>query len=123
MELIRFRDGSGSAILDLRKAQAPRIGDSLQSMVAPIAMVGASGCLAAAAPVGLLPLDLRAQNLQVFDTADGMNLLATVDGVTRRAELSETGTVFLLGSRGLTVVRSLSAEQECATQSMVNSHN
>lgn len=123
MELIRFRDGSGSAILDLRKAKAPRIGDTVQLVSAPVAMVGASGCLAVATPAGLPSFELNPQNLQVFDTTDGMNLLATVDGVTRKAELSETGTVFLLGSRGLTIVRSLSAEQQCATQSMVNSHN
>lgn len=123
MELIRFRDGSGTAILDLRKAKAPRIGDTVQLMAVPIAMVGATGCLATSMPAGLAPLDLRAQNLQVLDNADGLKPVATVDGVTRRAELSGMGTVFLLGSRGLTVVRSLSAEQQCAMESMVNSHN
>jgi hypothetical protein len=123
MELIRFRDGSGTAILDLRKPKAPRFGNAGQMASAPIAMLGESGCLAPLTPAGLTPIGVKPQNLQVFDTADGLQLVATVDGVTRKAERSDTGTVFLLGSQGLTIVRRLSAEQQCAIEEMVNNHN
>lgn len=123
LELIRFRDGSGTAILNIKKAKDPRFENAGRSVTAPFEMLGDSGYLAAPVPTGLLPVNLKAENLQVIDTADGSQLVATIAGVTRTAELSDTGTVFLLGSSGLTVVRRLSAEQQHAIEEMIESHN
>lgn len=110
-ELIRFRDGSGSALLNLQKPKAPRIEDLDRSVIQPIEMLGNSGYLAIALKTAAPPADLQSQDVQVMNSATG-SLLATVDGVTRTAELSDTGTVFLLGSNGLTEVRRLDAEQQ-----------
>ena len=121
-ELIWFRDGSGGALLNLQKAKAPRIENLDRSAIQPIEMLGDSGYLAIALKTAVLPTDLQNQDVQVIDSATGSQL-ATVAGVTRTAELSDTGTVFLLGSHGLTVVRRLDAEQQHDVQEMINSHN
>jgi hypothetical protein len=48
--------------------------------------------------------------------------LATIYGVQERLERQDTGTVFLLGSNGLTVVRRPNVEQEYEIhQTQVNS--
>lgn len=122
LELIRFRDGSGTALLNLRNAKAPHI-ENERPATEPIEMLGDSGYLAAPVSTGMLPANVKAENLQVIDTADGLQLVATIACVTRTAELSDTGTVFLLGSSGLTVVRRLSAEQQHAIEEMIESHN
>lgn len=123
LELIRFRDGSGSALLNLKKAKSPRIENFKTSAIDAIEMLGDSGYLAATLRTDAQRFDLQRKDVQVVDSAASPHLLATVDGVTRTAELSETGTVFLLGSRGLTVVRRLSAEQQHAIEEMIESHN
>lgn len=123
LEMIRFQDGSGSALLNLQKAKTPRFEDVERSVTEPAEMLGDSGYLAISLQTEPHPVDLQGNNIQVVDTSDGPSLVATVDGVTRTAELSDTGTTFLLGSHGLTVVRRLSAEQQYATQEMINSHN
>jgi hypothetical protein len=122
LELIRFRDGSGSALLNLQKAKAPRIENLDRSAIQPIEMLGDSGYLAVALQAKVLPADLQNQDVQVIDSVRG-SLLATVEGVTRTEQLSETGTVFLLGSHGLTVVRRLDVEQQHDIDEMIESHN
>jgi hypothetical protein len=47
----------------------------------------------------------------VIDATATPRLLALVTNVTRRASRPETGTTFLLGNQGLTVVRSLTQEE------------
>lgn len=123
LELIRFRDGSGGALLNLQKAKAPRFENIERSLAEPVEMLGDSGYLAVSVQTKLRPADVQGQDVQVVDTTDGSHLVATVEGVTRTAELSDTGTTFLLGSQGLTVVRRLSAEEQHATEDMAASHN
>ncbi len=123
LELIRFRDGSGSALLNLQKAKAPRFENVERSVTEPVEMLGDSGYLAISLQIGPCPVDLQGKTVQVVDTTDGSYLVATVDGVTRTAELGDIGTTFLLGSHGLTVVRRLSAEEQHAIDDMIASHN
>ncbi len=123
LELIRFRDGSGSALLNLKKAKLPRIEKFETSAIDPIEMLGDSGYLAVTLRIDAPRFDLQRKDVQVVDSAANPHQLATVYGVTRTAEFSEAGTVFLLGSRGLTVVRRLSIEQQHAIEEMIESHN
>jgi len=46
LELVRFRDGSGSALLNLRNAKAPRIENVGRTTIEPIKMLGDSSYLA-----------------------------------------------------------------------------
>ena len=123
LELVRFRDGSGGAILDLRNAKAPRFEKIDISAAEPVRMLGNSGYLAVALQPSPQPVEPGAQDVRVVDTSASINLMDTVVGVTRTAERSETGTIFLIGSSGLTVVRRLDVERQYALNEMINTHN
>jgi hypothetical protein len=118
-ELIRFRDGKGVAVLDLHKADKPTF-----HMVGTLANLGVTQPLG---ETGLLAVDepyeyVRAipRDFQVVDisTPSDPKLLATVKQVKHRVVNDETGTTFLLGSDGLTVVRRLSVEADYKVHQM-----
>jgi len=112
-ELVRFRDGERVAVLDLHKATKPQL-RTVEGLT-DITVTDPLG------PTALLVVNQRyayvpavARDYQVVDTA-GSNapaLLTTIKDVKHRVENGETGTTFLLGSNGLTVVRQLSVERE-----------
>lgn len=122
-ELIRFRDGSGSALLNLQKPESPRVENVEWTTLEPVEALGDSGFLAVALQTSRQPFHRAQRDIHVLSSDHLPHLLTTVEGVTRTAELQETGTVFLLGSRGLTVVRCLDKEQRYATEQLVMSHN
>ncbi len=111
-ELVYFRNGQKEAVLDLRKATAPVL------RVIPTATdlgtaepLGESGLLVTSQTQHYVPAVAR--DYQVIDIATSIPTpLATVKDVKHRVTNDETGTTFLLGSNGLTVVRRLSAEYD-----------
>jgi hypothetical protein len=64
-------------------------------------------------------------DFQVIDTSTPSDpvLLATVKQVKHRLVKDDTGTPFLLGSDGLTVIRRLSVEEEYKTNQLQASQN
>jgi hypothetical protein len=111
-ELVDFRNSQKQAVLDLRKAKSP-----------VLRMVPTMTDLGAAEPLGETGFLVRteahvytpavAHDYQVIDvTASIPTQLATVKDVKHRVTNDETGTTFLLGSDGLTVVRRPRVEQE-----------
>jgi hypothetical protein len=65
-----------------------------------------------------------ARNYQVIDIAASVpTQIATVKDVKHRATNDETGTTFLLGSDGLTVVRRLPVEEEYKVNQMQMERN
>jgi hypothetical protein len=118
-ELVRFRDSKGVAVLDLHKAQKPalRMVDSLANLglTQPL---GESGFLAVNEPydyVRAIPRDFEVIDIS---TKSGPKLLATIKQVKHRVVNDDTGTTFLLGSDGLTVVRRLSVEADYKVHQM-----
>ena len=115
-ELVHFRDSQEEAVLDLRKAKRP----VLQMIpattdLAPAESLGESGLLAADQPYKYVPAVGR--NYQVIDVADSApTQLATVEDVRHQVTNNQTGTTFLLGPNGLTVVRRLSVENNYKEQ-------
>jgi hypothetical protein len=111
-ELVYFRNGQKEAVLDLRKAAKPVF------RVIPTATdlgvaetVGETGLLVTSQGRQYVPAVAR--DYQVIDIATSAPTnLATVKGVKHRVTNDETGTTFLLGTNGLTVVRRLSAEYD-----------
>ncbi len=110
---IRFHDNKGVAVLDLRKPKAPALKavNAFSASGSPEAL-GASGFLLADEPrnyTGVVPRDY-----EVVDTSAPSDpaLLATVKQVTSKVVNCDTGTTFLLGSSGLTVVRRIRVEKE-----------
>ncbi len=113
-ELIRFRDGTGIAFLDFRYAKTPRVENNRNVASEPIERLGASGYLAVARLGGIEAVNLHGRDVQVIDTAVAPQLLATVAHVPREASHEETGTTFLLGDEGFTVIRRKDVEEQHA---------
>jgi hypothetical protein len=112
-ELVRFRDSKGVAVLDLHKVKAP----SLRM----ISGLSESGSIQSLGETGFMMVDepynyVRAtpRDYQVVDISLPSEpvLLATVKEVRHEVVKDDTGTTFLLGSEGLTVVRRTSLENE-----------
>jgi hypothetical protein len=114
-ELIAFRDGSGTAVLDLRKGKTPRITPIEGSAALPTEMLGTAGYLAStqhATPAA--PAQLR--DIQLIETNQAPHLRTTVTGVTKQIARQETGTLFLLGDDKVTVIRRMDSERDYAFQ-------
>jgi hypothetical protein len=122
-ELVSFRDSQKEAVLDLRKARRP-----------VLRMIPNGTDLGAAETLGenslLVASQLHhytpavARDYQVIDIAASVpTQLATVKDVKHRATNDETGTTFLLGSNGLTVVRRLPVEEEYKVNQMQMGNN
>jgi hypothetical protein len=111
-ELVSFRDDQKEAVLDLRKTKRPTL--RMISAIAdlgPAEPLGASGFLVQAQAHTYTPAVAR--DYQVIDVAGSIPAqLAAVSEVKHRVTNDYTGTTFLLGSNGLTVVRRLRVEND-----------
>ena len=112
-ELIRFRQSGGLAVLDLAKAKRPtlRIEASLADL-GSTEPLGLTGILAVTGPhdyARAVP-----QDYQVVDVSKAVEpvLLTTIKQVEHRVVNDETGTTYLLGNGGLTVIRQPSVEED-----------
>jgi hypothetical protein len=112
-ELIRYRDNKGVAILDLHFAKKP--------VIRPVSGLTVSGSTQSLGENAFLMIDepynyVRAvpTDFQVIDISSPSNpvLLTTVKQVKHRLTKDDTGTTFLLGSDGLTVIRRPNVEEE-----------
>jgi LVIVD repeat len=123
-ELIRYRDNGRVAILDLKKAKRPTV-HNISSMDDPeIAQpIGVSGFLAKDEPFTYS--NTTASDFQVVDVSTASNpvLMTTIKQVQQRVVNNETGTTFLLGSDGLTVIRQPEVEKEKQAEDVQLNHN
>ena len=117
-ELLYFRDSQKEAVLDLRKTKRPvlRVLSTVTDL-GPAETLGESGLLVTSQAHEYVPAVGR--DYQVVDiAASDPTQLATVKDVKHRVTNDETGTTFLLGSNGLTVVRRLSIENDYKVQQL-----
>jgi hypothetical protein len=104
--LIRFRDGSGSAVMDLRQPKTPVLKPAsplLQTIDS--GKIGKSGLLVASVPRSMVESAARDYRIVDSSTPAAPQLIGTIRGVQAEWTKEDTGTVFLLGLDGLTVVR------------------
>ena len=122
-ELVYFRDGQKEAVLDLRKARRPVLRMiSAMTDLGPAEPLGESGFLVTAEAHQYTPAVAR--DSQVIDVAGSIpTQIATVNDVKHRVTNDYTGTTFLLGTDGLTVVRQLSVENEYKEQQLQTQGN
>jgi hypothetical protein len=115
-ELVYFRDGQKEAVLDLRKANRPVLRMiSATTDLGPAEPLGESAFLVTTQAHEYTPAVAR--DYQVIDLAGSIPAqLATVNEVKHRVTNNYTGTTFLLGRDGLTVVRQLSVENDYKEQ-------
>jgi hypothetical protein len=123
-ELIRYRDNKGVAILELHSAKKPFI-----KVVSGLTESGSTQSLGERA---FMMIDepynyVRAvpRDFQVIDISIPSDpvLLTTVKQVKHRVVKDDTGTTFLLGSDGLTMIRRPSVEEEYKTEQLQTSQN
>jgi hypothetical protein len=117
-ELVYFRDSQKEAVLDLRKTKRPVLRMiSTVTDLGPAETLGESALLVTSQAHQYAPAVAR--DYQVIDIAASVpTQLATVKDVKHRATNDETGTTFLLGSDGLTVVRRPRVEEEYKVNQM-----
>jgi len=116
--LIRYRDHSGFAIINFRKVKTPVLTAAPEfEHPAYAEHIGSNGLLLTSAthPVA----QAEDPTYELFDTSNPSKptRLATVDGVQQRLDRTETGTTFLLGKDGLTVIRRPHVEDEYKIES------
>ena len=112
-ELIRFRQSGDIAVLDLAKTKKPTL-RSVASLANPVSTepLGSTGLLAVRGTYSYARTVPR--DFQVVDVSRSSDpvLLTTIKQVEHRVVNDETGTTFLLGSQGLTVIRQPSVEED-----------
>jgi hypothetical protein len=118
-ELVRFRDNKGVALLDLHKVKAPslRIISGL-SEPGSTESLGETGFLMVNEPYNYVRATPRDYQVVDISLPSEPALLATVKEVKHEVVKDDTGTTFLLGSEGLTVVRRISVENDYKTHLM-----
>jgi hypothetical protein len=111
--LVHFRNNLGMAVLDLRKPKAPQLRpvNGLQ-FPARTESLGDSAFLMMDEQQMEVPVVPR--DYQIVDTSNPADpaLLFTVKQVSGEIARDETGTTFLLGSEGLTVIRHPQVEEK-----------
>ena len=113
--LISYRDQTGLAVLDLKKFDRPIVTQiSSDTRAIPTQTVDDSGALLQASAHRALASETGALDFQVIDTSAPLRpeVVAIVPGVKQTLLKSDTGTLFLLSSRGVTVIRHPRAERE-----------
>jgi hypothetical protein len=111
--LIRYRDGSGLAVITFKKYKQPVLvaAPGLPNL-ANIQAFGQNTLLFASAGNPSSPSqDNQCEVIDVSNPAKPKSLVA-IHGLKQRLERQDTGTLFLLGSDGLTVIRRPSIEEE-----------
>jgi hypothetical protein len=122
-ELVYFRDSQKEAVLDVRKARRPVLRMiPATTDLGPAEPLGESGFLGTARAHTYTPAVAR--DYQVIDVAGPIpTQLATVNDVKHQVTNDYTGTTFLLGNDGLTVVRQLSVENDYKEQQLQTQGN
>jgi hypothetical protein len=111
--LVHYRDHSGFGVINFKNSKMPVLTEAPQfEHPSQAEAVGHAGLLLTSMnhPINQAP----DPQYEIFDVSNPSNptRLATVDGVTQRLDREETGTIFVLGNNGLTVIRRPHVEQE-----------
>jgi hypothetical protein len=112
-ELVRFRDDKSMAVLDLHKVNEPTLhainGLSEGGLTEEL---GESGILMVNEPYDYVRATPRDYQVVDISSPSEPMLLVTVAQVKHKLVKNDTGTTFLLGSEGLTVIRRPRVEDE-----------
>jgi hypothetical protein len=112
--LIGYRDGSGNAIINFKHYQRPLLVNSNQ-LLDNVEMedLGKTAMLIRRdGKINLHKIDMQLYKLIDTTSPTSPRLLATIPGVEERLTKDDTGTLFLLNNRGVTVIRCLLLEEE-----------
>ena len=111
--IIRYRNGAGMALLNLKKDTRPALSEGTAEMLhARSAETLDQNALLLTVGASMAPPSFATRTYSVLDTSNPSrpSLLATIPAVKQRLSNPYTGTLFLLNREGVTMVRSLSTE-------------
>jgi hypothetical protein len=123
--LIRYRDGSGVALLSFRHYKHPALVNSADLENTDTSeTLGQTALLLTFNEATTHPFS-DPRNYKVVDTSNTSQpaMLATIPAVEQRLSKSDTGTLFLLNTDGVTVVRRLRVEQAHQVELEQEAHN
>ena len=112
--LIRYRDGSGEALLNVKRSSRPILEQASGVEGTEAAeKLGETGLLSASTDV-VAPIVQNDPIYTVWDNSHAAHpaVLATIPGVMQRLANEDTGTLFFLSKDGITVVRRLRVEED-----------
>jgi hypothetical protein len=111
--LIRYRDHSGFAIISFKNYKQPVLTAEPKYLhPSKVESDGPNGLLLVSVSGSTAPAREPQYEVLSVSGSSSPTPLATVKGVIQRVDRPGTGTIFLLNEQGVTVVRSLAAEQE-----------
>jgi hypothetical protein len=113
--LVRYRDGSGEALLSFKQFKHPVLADaSALTGTEAAEKLGETALLLASTNAAVAPIGDSDPTYKVWDDCKTSRpkLLATIPGVTQRLSNEDTGTLFFLSKNGITVVRRLRVEED-----------
>src|SRR5208283_2873063 len=116
--LIHYRDHSGFAVINFKRYKQPVLAEAPQLQhPAHAEALGDDGLLLAS--TARSSAQVEDAQYEVIDVSNPSKpaVLTTVEGVQQRLERRETGTVFLSGNPGLTVIRRPEVEEQYKTES------
>lgn len=114
--LLRYRNGSGEALLRLKDYKHPQlVAASALAGTEAAEKLGETGLLTAStAENNFINNSINDPTYKVWDNSKPAhpNVLASIPGVMQRLSKEDTGTLFLLSSDGVTMVRRLRVEED-----------
>jgi hypothetical protein len=114
--LIRYRDGSGEAVLGFKNSKHSVLESASAALTSTenAEKLGQTGLLSTGGKTVRPISDSSDPTYKVWDDSKASHptLLATIPGITERLSNEDTGTLFLLSNDGITVVRRPRVEEE-----------
>lgn len=109
--LIRYRDHAGYAVINFKKFKHPVLFEAKQLSAGTEAETLGRNALLMTAATRIADPDPQYQVVDISNPCQPV-VLASIEGVLQRLDKPDTGTVFLLGNAGLTVIRNLKLEED-----------
>jgi hypothetical protein len=120
-ELVSFRDGSGTAVVDFRKSKRPHLSAMKTASDGAIEPLGTAGYLSSSISQSHTAAPLS-RDVQLVETGRSPHVLSTLTGVSRQVNRPETGTIFLLAEGKVTVIRQRDAERQYTMDQELKRH-
>jgi hypothetical protein len=109
-ELVAFRDGSGTAVVDFDKPTNPRLSVTKAASHGAVALLNRRGYASVSIPEASTET-AELQKVVLMENGHNPRLLSTMKDVNRQVTRPETGTTFLLAKGKITVFRERDAER------------
>jgi hypothetical protein len=120
-ELVAFRDGSGTAVVDFGTPEKPHLSVTKAASDGAIGLLDTPGY--SSSPIPQAHTDTaQLRKVVVMENGHSPRVLSTLEDVRRQVTRPETGTTFLLAEGKVTVFRERDAERRYIMDQTVKDH-